>query len=260
MTSLTLAQAPELFAAAFGAIAALLLIGGPVILAWQRNRQQYDLMRAAMERGITRFAEGPPLWLVSLRQGLLITTLGVGLLIVGGGAWGLASWVPMPTTTGGHLGPGQGKPQGPQENKKPNEPGKAGPEHESDEMQPPPRPPEGMDGERPPRPGEDRGPGFGPPGGPGGPGDFDGPPGRPRGPMGEIGRPGRPGGPMGAMLPPPPPNPAWERWHRAQAQLVIGQVAVACGVILTLLGVVRTAFARAERRILDGIANSSNGP
>ena len=39
-----------------------------------------------------------------------------------------------------------------------------------------------------------------------------------------------------------------ERWHRIQTQRTIGLVAICAGSILTLLGLVRIAFARMERR------------
>jgi hypothetical protein len=50
---------------------------------------------------------------------------------------------------------------------------------------------------------------------------------------------------------PPPRNPIVERWLRAQMEETIGQVSVGCGIILLLLGIARTGFARTERRYAD---------
>jgi hypothetical protein len=47
---------------------------------------------------------------------------------------------------------------------------------------------------------------------------------------------------------PPPRNPIVEQWLRAQMEETLGQIAVGCGVILLLLGIARTGFARTERR------------
>ncbi|HEX2971188.1 MAG TPA: hypothetical protein VHP11_02575 [Tepidisphaeraceae bacterium] len=75
------------FAMGFGVAAALLAVGGIVLLRFQRNRNQFALMRAALEKGISDFSGGQPAWLVSFRQGLMMLTLGVGLIAVGTGAW-----------------------------------------------------------------------------------------------------------------------------------------------------------------------------
>lgn len=48
--------------------------------------------------------------------------------------------------------------------------------------------------------------------------------------------------------PPPPPSPAMEAWHRAQEREAVGQACVGAGVILSLLGMARAAFAAVERR------------
>lgn len=84
------------FAAGFGALAALLLIGGGVLIRWQRNRLQFSLMQAAIERG-TPLPLSIPLWLVSFRQGVMIFVLGMGLFLVGGIVHQAAEKVPMPT-------------------------------------------------------------------------------------------------------------------------------------------------------------------
>jgi len=49
-------------------------------------------------------------------------------------------------------------------------------------------------------------------------------------------------------LPPPPPDPEAVRWLHAQAQMHIGLLAVAAGLIVALTGWVRVLFARLERR------------
>ena len=72
------------FVSSFGVTAAILVIGGYILLQWQRNRHRYELMRAALEKGITVFPDRSPYWLLSLRQGAAILALGVGLLVVGG--------------------------------------------------------------------------------------------------------------------------------------------------------------------------------
>lgn len=46
---------------------------------------------------------------------------------------------------------------------------------------------------------------------------------------------------------PPVPNPVLDRWHRAQAMQNVGLIAMGCGGVLTLLGIVRAGFARVER-------------
>ncbi|HEX4343141.1 MAG TPA: hypothetical protein VH255_07105 [Verrucomicrobiae bacterium] len=85
------------FAAGFGALAALLLIGGAVLLRWQRTRLQFSLMQTALEKGTTPLLGNVPLWLLSLRQGAMIFVLGAGLIVVGGGLHGIADKVAEPT-------------------------------------------------------------------------------------------------------------------------------------------------------------------
>lgn len=75
------------FVTGFGVTAALLAVGGIVLLRFQRNRHEFALAQAALEKGITDFPNGQPAWLVSFRQGLMMLTLGIGLAIVGAGAW-----------------------------------------------------------------------------------------------------------------------------------------------------------------------------
>jgi hypothetical protein len=85
------------FAAGFGALAALVLIGGGVLLRWQRTRLQFALMQSALERGTTPLLGNVPLWLLSLRQGTMILVLGIGLFLVGAGLRNASEKVEMPT-------------------------------------------------------------------------------------------------------------------------------------------------------------------
>ena len=86
----------HVLASSFGITAAILAIGGYVLLQWQRNRHRYELLHAALEKGITEFPDRIPYWLLSLRQGAAILALGIGLLIVGGIAYGLVQGVQPP--------------------------------------------------------------------------------------------------------------------------------------------------------------------
>jgi hypothetical protein len=178
------------FAAGFGALAALLLIGGGVLLRFQRNRLQFSLMQTALEKGTEPIAGAIPVWVLSLRQGVMIFVLGAGLILIGGGLQKMAENVPMPTDA--QMAQTPIRMQGP--------PGRFGhPEG------PPPRPPgRGEDGNR---------PGAGP------------------------------GGP-----PPELESPIVQQWHRAQDQKALGNLALASGFILVLLGVVRVIFSVVERK------------
>src|SRR5665213_607854 len=76
-------------------VAAVLLVIGWSITRWQRDRERFSLMKTALEKGVTRFPGTPPYWLVSLRQGVTLSAVGIGLVGAGGGAWWLAHNVPM---------------------------------------------------------------------------------------------------------------------------------------------------------------------
>ena len=52
---------------------------------------------------------------------------------------------------------------------------------------------------------------------------------------------------LGRPAPPPRPSAAMQAWESAQERVVVGQSAVGCGVMLTLLGLVRLNVARTER-------------
>lgn len=187
---MVLAAAPAFFGG-LGVAAAILLVGGWVLLQWQRQRHRFELMRLALERG-SPLTAGIPLWLVSLRQGVVILTLGVGLLIAGAVARGMVRGVQPPPVSSVR---NEMRPDAPP-------------------PQPPPPPSEQQDGENP------------------------GPPPRPDGPAREGRRP----------PPPPPANPAMEQWHQAQAQRGVGLIAMGCGFVLILLGIVRVGLAPVERR------------
>lgn len=183
----------EVFAAALGVAAAVLLVGSSFLLRWQRNRQRFELTRLALENGATQFPKGPPFWLVSLREALSTLALGLGLLAVGAISYGMGSRVPAPSAQEIRAA----GPVGPQERPEPDGP---------PERRPAPRPP--------------RGP------------EEDGPPPEDH----------RPAAPQ-----PPVPNPVLDRWHRAQAMQNLGLIAMGCGGVLALLGLVRAGFARVER-------------
>jgi hypothetical protein len=78
-------------------VAAVALVVGWTLLAWQRDRNRFVLMRTALEKGITRFPDAPPFWLVSMRQAVTSLAMGIALAGVGGGAFWLGHGVPMPT-------------------------------------------------------------------------------------------------------------------------------------------------------------------
>ena len=214
-------------------LVALLLVGGSVVLRWQRNRQQFLLMQTALKEGLQRFPAGPPFWLLSLRQGVMTLTIGVGLLGVGTAAWMLAQGVEPPTQAqlqagGGPGGQGQGgQVQIPGQPRAEGERQPPRPEQRPPEQRPPDqRPPDqrAMDplhlgplppGQRPPRPEALQ-----------------------QDPQQQQQQQQRP----------PVANIAIERWHRAEAQKTVGLIAMGCGVILMFLGIVQIGFATVEQR------------
>jgi hypothetical protein len=86
----------HIWISSFGVTAAVLVVCGYILLQWQRNRYRFRLMQTALERGITDYFEGPPFWLISLRQGIAVLALGIGLIIVGAVAYILAQRVEPP--------------------------------------------------------------------------------------------------------------------------------------------------------------------
>jgi len=74
---------PEHIITACAVAAAILLIGGAILIRLQRDRHHFRLMQMALERGITAFPGVPPGWLISLRIGCLVLVLGIGLVIAG---------------------------------------------------------------------------------------------------------------------------------------------------------------------------------
>jgi len=89
--------------------AAFLVVGGWVLLRWQQGRQQFAITKALIERGVTRLPDGPPFWLISLRNGMNVLVVGIGLVAVGSGAWMLGSRVVMPSiAAAANVGPDRG--------------------------------------------------------------------------------------------------------------------------------------------------------
>jgi|GEM_PF-5778058 len=188
-------------------VAALIALG--MLLRWQHDRQRLAVLKLAIEKGVTHLPAALPMWLSSLRQGIMLATLGVALLIVGGVA------VVMAHGHGSQLmrpGPGMmrvGHPNGQRAASMPWPGATSG-------FRPP------ADGKNMPPPGGANGPGnagqvFGPPGG------FP-----PRSVM----------GPRYQRFMPP----------GMQQQKMLGLGTLAIGFILTLLGATRIAFANIERK------------
>jgi hypothetical protein len=198
----------------FGVAAAILLVGGWVLLRYQRDRQHFQLMQAALDRGVTSMPGMVAGWVVSLRQGFLALMLGLGLVGAGLALDRTADRIEpapvLPTTTA------------------------------------------------PARPMDDRP--FPPPPGPmgrreGGDPMRDGPPGMRDGPPRDGQRMGMPDGP-----PPPRWNPAMERWQSVKTQKQAGLVTMCAGGILALLGLVRIAFSRLERKYVSEINGLTSTP
>ena len=126
------------FAAGFGAMGALLLIGGAVLLRWQRTRLQFSLMQSALEKGSSPLLGGIPLWLLSFRQGTMILVLGAGLFLIGGGLHKASENVPMPTAAELAQMPPRPEPPGMEDRDRPPGPPMRPDEHRPG-MQPPPR-------------------------------------------------------------------------------------------------------------------------
>lgn len=203
------------------AITLVIVIGALIALAmflrWQHDRQRLSVLKLAIEKGLSHLPATLPMWLSSLRQGIMLATLGVALLIVGAIAVAMAHSPSM----GGPFGNQATRPR-------------------SSAVAPPGLP--------------TRPPGGGPMGN--SPPGFGGrtlpPPGGPLGVRRPIqSRNGQPPGldftPRGFGPPamrfnrfPPPPGP----------RKVLGYGALAIGFILTLLGAVRIAFAGIERKYL----------
>lgn len=190
---MTLAMIGDALAGGFGAVAAIVLIGGAVMLRWQRTRLQYSLLQTAIEKGGPPLPAGAPLWLMSLQQGVMILVLGLGLAVCGVVAYQAGDRVAMPANTS-PLHPTMAR----------------------DDDGPPPPPP------------------------------------APREPDERNAMPGR------HRPPPPRPDPATERWHRAQDQKAVAGIAVGGGFILVLLGIVRVAFAFAERKYPGGAGSAGS--
>jgi hypothetical protein len=218
-------------------VAAVVLVAGWAITRWQRDRLRFALMKTALEKGVTRFPGTPPYWLVSLRQGVTLLALGIGLGVIGTAAWWLA-WKEL-----SRLEMSQPQQRQAQASGSPSAPSQSRPPHDDHDIPGGPHRPgsPGLDEEgphRPPfgRPEEMHGPGEmrqPPPAPPARAEDQRGPGGRSGPPPGEGERGHRPGGQPGDPL---------------RAQQTIGLVTVAAGFILAILGIVRIAFAKLEQR------------
>jgi hypothetical protein len=88
---------PEVVTSGGIAVAAVVLAAGWICILWRRDAQRFQLMQLALEKGVTRFPNTPPFWLLSLRQGVTVLALGVALCGVGTGALLITRDVPEPT-------------------------------------------------------------------------------------------------------------------------------------------------------------------
>ncbi len=61
---------------------------------WQNDRQRFALLKMAIEKGMTSLPLGLPIWLVSLRQGVLVFVAGLAPLIIGGFTLRMAGTIP----------------------------------------------------------------------------------------------------------------------------------------------------------------------
>ena len=98
-----LANAWEVASGSFGIAAAVLLVGGAILLRYQRDRHHFLLAKAALEKGVALMPNGLPAWMASMRQGILAAVLGIGLL-ASGGALGVASHM-LPETPSATMEP-----------------------------------------------------------------------------------------------------------------------------------------------------------
>jgi len=65
---------------AFGITAALVFGGGWILLQYKRDQMHYKLAGMALERGLQAMPGSMPGWLRSLRHGILLLLVGVGVL------------------------------------------------------------------------------------------------------------------------------------------------------------------------------------
>lgn len=211
-------------------VAAVVFVLGWAATRWQRDRMRFELMKAALEKGVTRFPGTPPYWLISLRLGVTLVVLGLGLSAMGTAAWWLGRGVAMPTSASTAVHTSQPPSPGDAASSARSAGGASASaghdERAMDEPPPPPPPPGGPEERENGEPGprewhEARRNHAGPP---------------PRDER-EHSHPA-----------PPPRDPEVERWHRAQAQQTFGLVGAGVGFILFLLGIVRIGFARIEQR------------
>ena len=79
-----------------GVAAVIFIFGGSVMLRAQRQRHQFQLAKAAIERGAVQIPLESPVWLQSMRAAVLTLTLGAALLITGAASCWLGSGVNPP--------------------------------------------------------------------------------------------------------------------------------------------------------------------
>jgi hypothetical protein len=83
----------QIASTAFGITAALIIAGGWVFLQYRRDQLHYKVVTLALDRGLQALPGSVPAWIRSLRQGILILLLGVGLLGAGIVFYAAAGWV-----------------------------------------------------------------------------------------------------------------------------------------------------------------------
>ncbi len=205
-------------------ITALVAIIGGFFMKILRDQQRYRLMRVALERGDGTLPGGMPIWAVSFRQGVKLASLGAALV-----AAGIFVWLVTPNVGIAHgdkVATALPAPPPPPPAHRPakRKGASAAPARGSHRLSRPhrPLPPRIM------RPGM-MGPwhrGFGM---------------HPRGPFGH-------GWPHPMMRGPPTPRMA--RAQMAANQRLAAVTSIAVGIVFGVLGLVRLALARWERRTL----------
>ncbi len=71
----------------FAIAAAFFVVGGFLLLQWQKNRYRYQLLRIAVERGDPMWSFDTVDWLGSLRRAVATLVLGIGLACIGTFLW-----------------------------------------------------------------------------------------------------------------------------------------------------------------------------
>ena len=73
----------QIASTAFGVAAAFIIAGGWVFLQYRRDQLHYKVVTLALDRGLQALPGSLPPWMRSLRQGILILLLGVGVMASG---------------------------------------------------------------------------------------------------------------------------------------------------------------------------------